>query len=292
MTSNDADDVASRQPRGWSTYTTAAYAQDTHDEAARAAASWLEEQSLHPFIREVALRSLARLAVQAGESVLDVGCGTGVFLPGLAELVGPTGRVVGLDYAPAFLADARERLAKTDVGDRVELVEGDAQRLPFADATFDAAHCERVLMHVEAPDAVIAEMQRVVRPGGRVVVAEPYPSGAAIDGADAELHNRIGRVVVSGIRNPEMGLSLRARFVDAGFTDVSGEVVGFFEEELDEEEASEWERTAREMAATGEVETERVDAAIADLAARRERGAYCGLATMFVVSGRVPEAPA
>ena len=288
MTSDAESDAG---PEGlsaaWSTYTTSAWGAET-SETTESAASWLEEQSQHPFILNVAARSMARLALEAGEHILEVGCGTGVFLRGVAESVGPTGRVVGLDHSSAFLAEARERLASTGLENRVELLPGDAHHLPFPDATFDAAHCERVLMHVENPNQVVHEMRRVVRPGGRVVAAEVHAAGGAFDGADPELSARIGGVLISGIRNPWMGLSLRGRFVDEGFADVSGEVVGNFEEDLDQVEADEFALVARDLAARGEIDRERAEAAIDDLEARRARGAYGGLALIFIVSGRVP----
>jgi SAM-dependent methyltransferase len=273
----------------FATYTSQAYASTNDEAATQAVSAWLEEQSLHPFIREVAARSLERLALVAGEAVLEVGCGTGVFLPGLATLVGPAGRVVGLDHAPAFLAQSRERLATADLAGRVELVEADAQHLPFDDATFDAAHCERVLMHVEDPAGAIREMQRVVRPGGRLVVAEVFAAGATLEHPDAEATRQINEVMVSGIRNGSMGIQLRGLFVEAGLTDVDGDVVGLFETELDQEEFDEFGRIARDLASRGLLDPARAEAAVATLEDRRVRGTYCGLALMFVVSGRVAE---
>src|SRR5258705_6277789 len=133
----------------YAAFTSAAYGATNDDAATRATAEWLETQSLMPFIREVADKSLARLAIQPGESVLDVGCGTGVFLPRLAALTRVDGHVVGLDHAPALLGKAKARLAATGLIDRVELIDRDALRLPFEEATLDAAHCERLLMHLD-----------------------------------------------------------------------------------------------------------------------------------------------
>jgi SAM-dependent methyltransferase len=270
------------------TFTSGAYAAATDDETTQAAAAWLEAQSMHPFLRDVATRSLARLSLQHGESVLDVGCGTGVFLPGLAATVGPGGRVVGLDHSAAFLADARKRLTEASLSDQVELVEGDAHHLPFADGTFDAAHCERVLMHLEDPALAISEMKRVVRPGGRVLLAEVYPAAARIAHPDPEAERLISAELVSGMRNTSMGIAVRGLLVTAGFAEVSGEVVGYFEEELDQDEAEEWTILARGLAARGVLEPARAEAAIAAMADLRARGAHCGLAVIFVVSGRVP----
>ena len=69
------------------TFTSQAYAAANDEEATKAASEWLEQQSMHPFIRDVAARSLDRLGIAEGEAALEVGCGTGVFLPGLAARI-------------------------------------------------------------------------------------------------------------------------------------------------------------------------------------------------------------
>lgn len=270
------------------TFTSQAYAAANDKEATRATSDWLEQQSVHPFLLDVAARSLDRLALAEGEAVLELGCGTGVFLLRLEALVGPTGRVVGLDHAPAFLAQARERLAKAGRAESVELVEADAHHLPFDDATFDVAHVERVFMHLDDPAGALRELQRVVRPGGRVVVAEVFAQAATTDHADPEANDQITQTLVSGIKNGRMGIQLRGLFVEAGLSDVDGEVVGYFEEELDQDEAEEYSHIARGLAAAGLLDGERAEAAIASMEDRRTRGTHCGLSVMFVVSGRVP----
>src|SRR5215208_5669631 len=82
---------------------------------------YLEELAEDPFLRGVAIRSLGLMRLRPGQRVLDAGCGTGVLLEALTRAVGPTGRVVGLDHNPAFLADARQRVEAADVSDVVEL---------------------------------------------------------------------------------------------------------------------------------------------------------------------------
>lgn len=101
--------------------------------------------------------------------MLDACCGTGVDLMPLAELVAPGGQVTGLDRSSAVLAEARARIAP---GSRVALHEGDVVALPFADGAFDAARIDRGLLHVPQPERAIAELARVTRRGGVVVVTE------------------------------------------------------------------------------------------------------------------------
>ena len=92
-----------------------------------------------PFARIGRLRvaTVERLGLQAGDSVLDIGCGTGLNLPLLVGAVGPTGRVVGLDYSEGMLREARRRV-EANGWSNVELVQGDAALLAGVGGPFDA----------------------------------------------------------------------------------------------------------------------------------------------------------
>jgi len=99
-----------------------------------------------------------------GGQVLDVATGTGL----VARALPARGfRVTGLDQSPEMLACARERF-----GDRVELVEGSADELPFDDASFDHLTFTYLLRYVDDPAATLAELVRVVRPGGTIAMLE------------------------------------------------------------------------------------------------------------------------
>jgi demethylmenaquinone methyltransferase/2-methoxy-6-polyprenyl-1,4-benzoquinol methylase len=101
-----------------------------------------------------------------GDAALDVCCGTGDFAVELRRTVGPSGRVVGLDFAPEMLAVAR---AKSPV---VDWVEGDALALPFADNEFAATTVGFGVRNLSDLERGFGEMARVVRPGGKVVCLE------------------------------------------------------------------------------------------------------------------------
>ncbi|MGN6563545.1 MAG: methyltransferase domain-containing protein, partial [Thermomicrobiales bacterium] len=103
----------------------------------------------------------ARLQVREGQRVLDVGCGVGVDTLPLARLVGPAGRVEGVDVDAAAVAEANRRAAAAGMREWVEHQVCDAETLPFADDSFDACHSERVFMHLIRPEAVFAEIVRV-----------------------------------------------------------------------------------------------------------------------------------
>ncbi|AZG78713.1 methyltransferase domain-containing protein [Methylocystis rosea] len=103
----------------------------------------------------------------AGRTVLDVGCGDG---PLASELARRGAIVTGLDRDPAMIAAARRRAAIE--GAKLQLVEGKAESLPFPDATFDAVLAVAVLCFVRDAERAVAEMARVLKPGGRLVTGE------------------------------------------------------------------------------------------------------------------------
>ncbi len=108
---------------------------------------------------------VSRLDLGPGATVLDVATGTGAVA---LELVRRTGcDVVGLDQSAEMLAEARRRLPRS-----VELVLGDAERLPFPDATFDGLAVTYLLRYVDDPGATLRELVRVVRPGGPIAMLE------------------------------------------------------------------------------------------------------------------------
>jgi demethylmenaquinone methyltransferase / 2-methoxy-6-polyprenyl-1,4-benzoquinol methylase len=138
---------------------------------------------------------VGRIAVAPGDTVLDVATGTGTVA---IELVRRKGcRVVGLDQSVEMLAVARER-----VPPEVELVHGDADHLPFADASFDALTFTYLLRYVDDPAATLAELARVVRPGGTVAGLEFGVPENPIARAAWEAYVRIGLPVAGRLVSP------------------------------------------------------------------------------------------
>ena len=111
-------------------------------------------------------------AVEPGDAVLDVACGTG----DLSRLFAESGasKVVGLDYTEEMLAVAREKRGQSTgrVAREIEYVRGDAQALPFADASFDIISIAFGIRNVQDPAKAVGEFLRVLKPGGRLVVLE------------------------------------------------------------------------------------------------------------------------
>jgi SAM-dependent methyltransferase len=259
------------------------------DEARRLMVETLDELAGDPFLQNVAARSLELLHLGAGMRVLDVGCGPGALLPALAQLVGPDGRVVGLDYAAPLLETARERVDAAGIGDRVELVLDDAHHLPFPDASFDAVHVERVLMHLEDPDAAIREMRRVTRPGGWVVAAEPDSGGVRTDHpTDPEGMQLISDRDLRQFRNGAIGLELYRRFSRAGLVDRLAEPMATFMTSYEDVGADGDRIAAAELVAEGVMSRERADAVLTTLHEADARGEFSWIGIMVVAAGRVP----
>lgn len=107
------------------------------------------------------------LGLRTGDGVLDVGCGPGNFTRRFARLVGPSGLAVGFDGSSSMLA----RAASEEDGEApVAYVRGDATRLPFLDASFDAVCCFAALHMIAEPFDALDEMTRVLTPGGRIAL--------------------------------------------------------------------------------------------------------------------------
>jgi SAM-dependent methyltransferase len=136
-------------------------------------------------------RFLRFVPVRPSDRVLEVGCGSGVVLRDLAAMVGRRGAVVGVDTSRTVLAAAR-RLCRPAAGrGRIALRLADAARLPFAAGRFDAALGITVILHVSDPIAVVREMARVIRPGGRVGLQDQDFGMVAVTHPDPALTDRI-----------------------------------------------------------------------------------------------------
>jgi arsenite methyltransferase len=109
--------------------------------------------------------------LSAGERILDLGSGAGTDSLVAAQMVGADGRVTGIDMTAPMLAKARAAAAEMGVAN-VEFVEGEAERLPFSDASVDVVISNGVIDLVPDKDAVFAELYRVLVPGGRMQIAD------------------------------------------------------------------------------------------------------------------------
>lgn len=111
-------------------------------------------------------RMAARLGIKAGSIVLDVGTGTGVFLPYLLNGVGKSGRIIALDIAEEMLQTARTK----SFDGNVAYLQADVISIPVRDGLFDVVVCYSSFPHFQNKPAVLGEIHRVTRPGGRLFI--------------------------------------------------------------------------------------------------------------------------
>ncbi|MEU6829138.1 methyltransferase domain-containing protein [Nocardia beijingensis] len=239
----------------------------------------LDLQAALPGIRRMRRWGHDVLAVASGERALDIGAGTGSEVLEFARRVGPDGEAVGVDPNPAMLAvaDARAEAA----GVRARFVEGTAYHLPFPDASFDAVRCERVYQHLDDPAAATAEIARVLRPGGRVLLIDSDWHTAIAHPGDDDVIARLRESMLATTPNPKSGRSLRGLLTAAGFAidDVGSQAVIWDPETIRPLFAQ---MTERARAAGAITEQERTDLAAA-MEAGIARGDYHLSVTMFAV---------
>lgn len=250
---------------------------------------YLAKMSATELVQQVAAASHALLDLRPGQAVLELGCGSGLFLPGLAEKVQPTGRVVGIDHSDVLIEEARKTASATPYAAIITTQVADAYKLPYPNGHFDAAHCERVLMHLDDPTAALRELARVVRPGGVIVAAEPDWVGFRFDHPDQETFQHVYRRALRP-RQPDVGLTLNRRFAEAGlvarrFTPIVGLSTDFAVMRM---YGLQLEPAVEALITEGQLPADRLRDVVPALERASAEGTYYAVGFMHVVSGRIP----
>lgn len=160
-------------------------------------------------LRELKQVALAALDSVTGQRILDIGCGAGHNLLKLAAL---GAHPVGLDASAVMTREAANRC-----GPSATIIRGDAAALPIGAASFAGCYTERVLQHLLDLDTAVAEISRVLRPGGRLVALETQWSSARLTTGDPELARRVASCVPLGFRQPDILTDLPAALRANGF---------------------------------------------------------------------------
>jgi len=156
------------------------------------------------------------LALQPGESVLDMGVGPGFLAAEMAALVGAGGRVCGIDISDDMLAIAATRDPGTDAA-AIELTRGGAEEIPYADGSFDAVVTTQVLEYVPDVPGALAEIHRVLRPGGRVLVLDTDWDSLVWHNPDRNLMNRVLVAWEEHLAHPHLPRTLQRSLAATGF---------------------------------------------------------------------------
>lgn len=150
-------------------------------------AAWLRTPRPHPRVLAIILEHPLRLkyrdpaqtlgpfGLAEGMTVLDLGCGTGLFTAEMARQVGATGIVHALDIQSALVEKARQRIDEAGLSNRVRFHQSGAYRLPLADASVDIAILIATFSEIPNGLLLLEELRRVLKPGGRIGISEEMP---------------------------------------------------------------------------------------------------------------------
>ena len=160
--------------------------------------------------------------LEPGLKLLDFGCGPGNISVGLAERIAP-GELHGID-----MEDSQVELARTAAHagghDNMTFHVGDVAQLPFDDASFDVAHCHAVLMHIPDTQAALAEVYRVLKPGGILGAREAIISSSYLEPQPPQISDAwavFQRLVQGNGGHPDFGRQLKGSLLDVGFGDIT-----------------------------------------------------------------------
>jgi len=242
-----------------------------------------------PGMRAIKDASLERLGIRPGARSLEVGCGLGVEAAAMARLAGPGGLAAALDLSWRMLVCAAQKAAG-EAGGALCPVAGDGLRLPFAADVFDACRVERTLQHVADPGDVLAEMVRVVRPGGVVVAVEPDWGAFVVDSRFRDVSRALAAFWCDSFRCGWIGRRLARHMAEAGLGGITVSPCSLVVDTLEAAEAVyNLEATARRAVAAGNVSAAEARAFLAEQRSLDAAGRFFCSLTFFLASGVKPQ---
>lgn len=243
--------------------------------------------------RERYRRLFARLQLEPSSRILEVGCGAGGATAFAASVIPKVHLAVGVDPSQLAVAEAVHRMLRLNPLSRrtqLRFAAMDGRRLAFADGTFDAVFCTRVLVHAPQPRHILAEMIRVVRPGGALLIVEP-DRDALLSSVECDHVNRvfwstkrslnpsIGRQLYPFLREFNLTVETVEPSISVSLQPPSEELVAEWESELETESGERW-----DLVASGMVTADDMRTYVQGLRQARETNSYlrCDLELAYV----------
>jgi len=228
-------------------------------------------------------RSMEAMRIAPGARVADIGCGAGDDAAQLAMLVGAGGHASGVDLSQSMVDEAARRFADTG---NLAFVCASVDKLPFADDSLDAIRADRVLIHVPDPQAAVAEMIRVTKPGGRIVISEPDMVGFWVAGSDWEISEGIARAIAMSCTSPYLPRDMGNMMHDCNLKDVRHSAYAMISGDFETvNRVVQFERVIAGLKAAGRAPADRLDAWWQEQQARTAQDRFCAGLNVITASG-------
>jgi len=247
----------------------------------------LDNQHAMTFHQAYKHRTFAALEIKPGKQVLDVGCGTGKDVLDMAQLVGESGHVTGVDASQTMIDEAVKRSQNSSLP--IDFQQADGRQLPFADHSFDCCRADRIFQHLTEPKVVLAEMLRVTKPGGKLLIVDGDHETRVIDTPYKDVTRRFLAFRSDTLQRGSIAHQLFAVFKEYSLVDVIVEpmtqITTNYEEINSTMHFDDGIRLAQQY---GVVTQEEADKWIAYVEEAAHKGYFFHSVTFFITTGRKP----
>ena len=242
-----------------------------------------------PYFRQYKEETYRRLELRPGLSVLDVGCGLGDDCARISARVSPGGAVTGLDTSRSMIASAVRRWPGRA---NLTFAIGDARMLPFASGSFDRVRIDRSLQHIARPATAVAELYRVLAPGGLALVYDNDWGTFSVSSERLPITRRLQEMWCYSFTNPWIGRHLGLLFKQAGFEELSVlPRVSVITDFATADRVYDLQKTLERLTASAEITQDEADDWRDELLRQTSDGVFQTSLTAYMVVGRKPTAP-
>ena len=226
------------------------------------------------------------LAAQAGEQILDVGCGTGGTTRALARQEKGIRQITGVDNSAIMIAEAENRAAGLNLPLAYQVA--DAHQLPFDENTFDRCYSIGVFEIIDQPQNILAEMNRVLHPGGRLVIVTGDIDASMIDAADKTVTRKIIHYACDYENNGWIGRQLPGYCHDLGLIDIKTTTRMLAITRYERWAKVWWQKWAKGAQAAGAISANELKDWLNDLQARDQAGKFFATWAGIIVTAVKP----